>query len=85
MESQGRIRPEAKKPEIYGLDFYTWCFWELNTTRNQMAPISFLNIHKFAKILNIHDFDEFLYLIRRMDTVYLDNAEKKRNASNKAN
>ena len=42
-----------------------------------MAPISFLNIHKFAKIMGIDDFDEFLYFIRILDDVYLKHAERK--------
>lgn len=38
-----------------------------------VAPISFTDMHLFATIKEeIEDFEEFNYLMRRMDKVYLD-------------
>lgn len=47
---------------------------ELSTCRSTLtvAPISFTDIHNFAKIKEIEDFDEFLYLMRQLDSCYMD-------------
>jgi len=46
-----------------------------------VSPIPFTAIIEFAKIYN-EDMDEFLYLMRRLDSVFLKHCEKK-NGSNK--
>lgn len=75
-----------ERPKLYGLEFYLWCFIELGTTRKNGGPISFFSIHKFAKIYEIQDFEEFLDLIRLMDDTFLKAKEKDASKhSNKSN
>ena len=76
------------EPEIRPFEFYLDCFSELHTCRNRMtlSPIPFTSIAEFAKLKNIEDFDEFLYLMRVLDNVYLEHhsKEEKRNAKAKS-
>lgn len=62
------------EPELGPFSFYMECFRELETCRSRVAvaPIPFTAIIEFAKIYEIDDIDEFVYLMRRLDDVYLD-------------
>jgi len=40
------------------------------------GPISFTDIYNFATIKQIDDFDEFLYLMRRLDNIIIDHRDK---------
>jgi hypothetical protein len=53
------------------------------------GPIPFLAIVQYARVFKIEEFEEFHYLIRRMDDAFLSNALKKAqkekpNATNRA-
>jgi len=55
-------------PEISPFAYYILAYKELSTCRNGMNPrIPFTAIVDYAKIYEIENFEEFLYLIRRMD------------------
>jgi len=41
-----------------------------------VAPIPFTSISEFATIYDIDDFDDFLYLMRKLDNVYLEHHGK---------
>lgn len=41
------------------------------------VPISFTDIHLFANIKGVDDFDEFHYLMRKLDTEYIKIREEK--------
>ena len=79
----GSLKKEDEAPPISVFDYYIECFWELDSTRGRMAvsPIPFTAIVQFAKIYN-EDFDEFLYLMRRLDKVYMDYCEKENGKKN---
>lgn len=73
----GRIKPEDQMPDIEPFYYYIESFFELHTCRNNEGPIPFTAIHNFAKIYNEYDFDEFLYIIRLLDDVFLEQKLKK--------
>ena len=52
-----------------------------------IGPIPFTAIAEFAKINKIDDFHEFLYIIRVLDNIYLEDQQKKErnNASSNSN
>jgi hypothetical protein len=67
-------RPEDVEPEIGGLDFYLDAFWELSSCRPggfDLQPIPFTAIAEYSRIYELGDIDEFAYLIRRLDNLYL--------------
>ena len=82
---KGSLSPEDVEPEIGPFTYYFECFKELSTCRNigmGLGPIPFTAIVEYSKIYQIEDFDEFLYLIRRMDDKFLELESKKRTANN---
>jgi hypothetical protein len=75
---KNKIKEEDREPEISAFSYYIDCFWELSTTRNNgmgVGPIPFTAIAEFAKIYN-EDIEEFVYLMRRLDAVFLKHCEK---------
>lgn len=45
-----------------------------------VGPIPFTAIVEYSKIYGVHDFDDFVFVIRRMDNVFLElnsSSEKK--------
>lgn len=71
----------TKKPDIEFLSFYLNAFSELGTCRhNGMAVgnIPFTAIAEYAKIYNVENFEELLYIIRVMDNKYLELLDGKR-------
>lgn len=82
LQADGNLRPEDVAPNVDGFDLYVKAFRELNTCRPSgfgVAAIPFTAIVEYAKVYGIpeEDFDEFLYVIRRMDEVYTDIESKK--------
>jgi len=68
----GRIAPENRRPELGRFSFYASCYTELETTKHKSErPLNFLSIYEFARITEVDNFQEFLYLMRRMDFVKL--------------
>lgn len=80
---QGRVKKDDEEPVLEPFEVYVEWFFELNSCRSTMslAPIPFTDIHKFAKIYEYDDFEEFHYLMRRLDNHYLSVKGKKNNAS----
>lgn len=73
--ADGFLKPEDLEPEITGFEFYLEAFKELSTSRPAglgLSPIPFTAIHDYFKIYELQDFDEFTYVIRRMDYAFLD-------------
>lgn len=60
-------------PDIDNYYFYIWAYHELETCRSSVSlgPIPFTAIAEFAKIYEVEDFEDFLYLIRVMDNTFL--------------
>ena len=85
--ARGTIRDENKEPEIGPFMIYIEMFFELDTCRGGMGnnPISFTDIYNFATIKGISDFDDFLYLMRRLDHIIINYRDKKNDNSNKNN
>lgn len=72
---RGFILPEDQEPNIEGLDFYLDAFRDLSSCRPSgldLQAIPFTAIVEYFRIYELDDFDEFAYLVRRMDTRYLD-------------
>lgn len=79
LQQKGLLRANDKEPEIGPFFIYTEYFRELSTCRPSgmgLAPIPFTDIYNFAKIKEIEDFDEFLYLMRCLDDAYLKEKAK---------
>lgn len=72
---RGFIKEADQEPPIDGFEYYVDAFRELNTSRPvglDLAAIPFTAIVDYFKIYGIGDFDEFLYVIRRMDDVFIE-------------
>lgn len=68
------IKKEELRPELEQFVFYQDAFLELDTDRPSsmgIAPIPFTSIVNYAKIYEIDDLEEFIYLVRRMDNKFL--------------
>lgn len=66
--------------DVEGLDFYLDAFRELGSCRSggfDLMPIPFTAISEYSTIYQIGDFEDFAYVIRRMDDAYLE-AQSKR-------
>lgn len=71
---RGFIKVEDQEPNIDGLDFYLDAFSELSSCRPgglDVQAIPFTAIVEYSTIYDIDDFDEFAYLMRAMDNLYL--------------
>lgn len=76
---RGFVKPEDQEPNIDGLDFYLDAFRDLSTCRPSgldLQAIPFTAIVEYFRIYELDDFDEFAYLIRLMDTCYLNMARE---------
>lgn len=77
------------EPCIEGLEFYRDAFFELSTCRASSGPIPFTAISEYCRIFNIvnspEELDEFIYVIRKMDDVYLKNEREKAKARGSTN
>ena len=75
-------------PIITGLEFYIEAFNELATCRPigmDIGPIPFTSIFEYSKIYDVGDFDEFLYVIRKMDNVVMKSKDKERKPNGPSN
>ena len=73
----GRLKEDDMQPDIEPFNYYIECFFELHTCRNGEGPIPFTAIYQFANIYNEYEFDEFLYIIRLLDDVFLEHRLRK--------
>ena len=98
LEKRGFVKPEDREPDIGGLSFYIDAYRELDTSRPggmEIQAIPFTAIAEYFRIYEIadfDDFDDFAYIIRLLDSAYLEmnaNAnkagEKKKDGSNNPN
>ena len=70
-------------PNIEHFHFFIEAFYELSSCRQigmSFGPIPFTAIAEYARMYEVDDFDEFLYIIRLLDNKYL---EKEYAAGNK--
>lgn len=68
------IIEEDERPNVRGLEYYLEAFAELGTCRqigSGIGPIPFTSILEYAAFYNVEDFEEFIYLIRQMDSAYI--------------
>lgn len=75
MLADGFIKPEEREPDINGFEFFIDAFGELNTSRPSglgIESIPFTAIVEYSRIYEIEDFDEFIYIIRRLDKAFID-------------
>lgn len=73
---KGFLKEDDLEPCVDGFEFYFDAFYELCTTRQMgmaLGPIPFTAIIDYFKLYDLSDFDEFSYVMRRMDRVYLQN------------
>lgn len=75
----GRLKEEDIEPDASSFAYYIDCFFELSTCRNNGGSIPFTAIYQYAQIYNEYDFDEFLYIIRLLDDVYLEYQQNRNN------
>jgi hypothetical protein len=77
--SQGKIPPKDLQPNIEPFTFYRDAFMELTTCRNGEGPIPFTSITEYFKIYggSEEDFEDFIHIIRAMDSRLLDLTSKK--------
>lgn len=72
---RGFIKPESMEPDVTGFDFYFDALGELSTARPAgmgLSPIPFTAIVEYFKMYELRDFDEFTYIIRRLDNTFLE-------------
>lgn len=89
---RGFVKEEEQEPPIGGFEFFYDAFRELSTSRSNglgVGPIPFTAIVEYFRIYELQDFEEFSYVIRRMDNVYLEleaqDAKGKKDGSTNAN
>ncbi len=76
------LKSEDIKPTITGLEFYVTAFKELSSCRPvtmSAGAIPFTAILEYFKVYPVGDFDEFLWIIRLMDSEYLRLEELRQN------
>lgn len=75
----GSLNAKDREPDIGPFMYYIDCFSEINTCRStvSLAPLPFTAIVEYARVYNIEDLEDFLYYIRRLDSLYLAHEEKK--------
>jgi hypothetical protein len=59
---------------ITGFEFYIEAFRELSTCRNNsmsLGPIPFTAILEYSRMIEVEDFETFLFCIRKMDETFL--------------
>jgi hypothetical protein len=79
LKARGVLKKDQTIPNVDAFALYTEAFVELNTCRPQgfgPAPIPFLAILEYAKLYEIEDTEEFIYIIRTMDNAYMSKQEK---------
>lgn len=74
-------------PNVDHFQFYIEAFYELSSCRQigmSFGPIPFTAIAEYAKMYEVSDFDEFLYIIRLLDNKYLEKEYATRDKGSKA-
>lgn len=78
--AQNKIRSEDIEPNIEPFSWYIEAFNELSTCRTglDITPIPFTAIYEYAKIYELDDFDDFLYIIRLIDNFIISKEKAKK-------
>ncbi len=79
-------RTDDREANVWAFHLYIDAFEELSSCRVNtlsLGPIPFTAIVEYSKIFDVGDFEEFLYLIRRMDHRYLILMAEKSKAKSK--
>ena len=80
MERGFITEPEDIEPDIGPFEFYFDAFRELSSCRTSgmaVGPIPFTAIVAYSTLYSLEDFDEFRYVIRRMDDFFISEESKK--------
>lgn len=89
LERSGKLQPDHVRPNVDSFIFYVQAFEELSSCRPSglgISAIPFTSIAEYARIFEVDDFHEFLYLIRLMDAELIKLSSKKgRNTSGPTN
>lgn len=85
LKSKGLLREGQEAPDVSAFELYVDAFQELNTCRPSgfgISPIPFTAIVEYSKLYEIEEFDEFLYVIRQMDSelMRLENTKQNKKA-----
>ena len=85
---RGQPLPDAllNAPDLLqGLDFFYNAFGQLSTCRPVgmgLGSIPWTAIDRYAERNDVEDFDEFLYMVRKMDDAYIEyHLEKSKTAT----
>ena len=68
------LEPEDHEPDVGPFQFYMDAFYELSSCRiNSMSvgPIPFTAIVEYSRLYGVEDVEDFHYIIRQMDNVFL--------------
>lgn len=85
--TDGKVSKERQCPDVTGFAFYVEAFQELITCKSsEESSIPFTSIVEYFKIYGEgEDFDEFIYIMRRMDSAYIDAKSKKKKVAQGSN
>lgn len=79
MLEQGLLRAEHEEPELGPFRYYYDAYRELSSCRAvgmALGPIPFTAVLEYSRLYDIGDFEEFLFLVRRMDNTFLSLVNK---------
>ena len=88
--SKGRKLPDwylDEPPLNFGDEIYIKAFWELSTCRQigmSEGPIPWIGIVEYCKHKGIYEVDDFVEIIRALDSAYLEFRGKEIDASTKS-
>jgi hypothetical protein len=82
---KGSLSENDKEPNVGYFNWYLEAFKELSSCRSIgmiLGPIPFTAIVEYSRIYEVEDFDEFLYVIRRLDDKFMELESKKAGVKN---
>lgn len=87
LQAQNTLRAEDVAPNVEPFGFYIEAFQELSTCRSSgfgISAIPFIAIVEYAKLYGMdeEDFEDFLYVIRAMDSELIRLESKKQGTKN---
>jgi len=76
--SKGSLKEEDKEPFLGPFSWYLECFSDLSTCRSTMSlsPIPFTAIIEYVKLYDIEDTEDFISIVRLLDSVYIEFSEE---------
>ena len=66
------------EPVLGPFSWYIDSFFELNTCRSglSLSPIPFTAIIEFVNIYGVEDFEDFFYIMRKLDSIYIEVSDR---------